>query len=100
VWSELLISPANSYVILQLQLFHQLLPSKVGKFSFEYYPLVQEISSAIHYLLYFGGGLSLCLFTGISTLGVFFTLPPFSGAGCVPPTFSTVCVLLQFAVLF
>jgi hypothetical protein len=33
---------------------------------------------------FFGGGFSPCLFTGISTLGVyFFALPPFSGAGSV-----------------
>jgi hypothetical protein len=52
----------------------------VGQFSFECCPLVQEISSANHYLLGFGGGL-LCLFIGISVLGVyFFALPPFSGA--------------------
>jgi hypothetical protein len=34
--------------------------------------VVQEISSAIHYLPCFGGGLLLCSFTGISTLGVYF----------------------------
>jgi hypothetical protein len=57
-------------------------PSKVGQFSFECFPLVQEIISVIHYLPYFGGALSLCLFTESSALGVyFFALSPFSGAG-------------------
>jgi hypothetical protein len=41
----------------------------------------------IHYLPWFGGGLLLCLFTGISKVEVyFFATSPFSGAGCVPPT--------------
>jgi hypothetical protein len=63
-------------------------------------PLVQEIISVIHYLPCFGGGLSLCLFTGISALLVyFFALPPFSGAGCVPPT-PVVCALLQSLFVF
>jgi hypothetical protein len=58
----------------------------VGQFSFEYCIQVQEISSAIRYLPCLGGGLSLCLFTGISTVGVYFFAPPtFSGAGCVLP---------------
>jgi hypothetical protein len=57
-------------------------------------PLVQAISFAIHYLPCFGGGFLLCLFTELSTLGVyFFALPPFSGAGCVPSGASTVHVL-------
>jgi hypothetical protein len=73
----------------------------VGQFSFECCPLVQEIISVILYLPCFGGGLSLCLFTGIYMLRVyFFALSPFSGAGCVPLAPSTVCVLLQFAVYF
>jgi hypothetical protein len=56
--------------------------SKVGQFSFECFSLVQEISSVIHYLPCFGGGLSLCLFTGISMLGVYFFAPlSFSGEG-------------------
>jgi hypothetical protein len=47
-------------------------------------PLVQEIISVTYYLSCFGGGLLLCLFTGISKLGVyFFAPPPFSGAGSV-----------------
>jgi hypothetical protein len=54
--------------------------------------LVQEISSAIHYLPFFGGGFLLCLFTGISMLEVyFFAPPPFCGAGSVfhqPPPLS------------
>jgi hypothetical protein len=63
--------------------------------------MVQEIIPVIHYLPCFGGVLSLCLFTGISVLGVYLFAPPlFSGAGCVPPTPSFVCVLLQFAVCF
>jgi hypothetical protein len=48
------------------------------------FPLIQEINSAIDYLPCYGGGLSLCLFTGVSMLGLgvyFFAPPPFSGAG-------------------
>jgi hypothetical protein len=67
----------------------------VGQFSFECYPLVQEISSAIHYLTFFGGGLLLFFFTGISMLGVyFFALSPFSEAGCVLLALPADCVLL------
>jgi hypothetical protein len=54
-----------------------------------------------HYLPCFGGGLLLCLFTKSSALGVyFFVLPPFSGADCISPAPSAVCVLLQFIVCF
>jgi hypothetical protein len=95
-----LISPAAGCVILQLQIFGQLILSEVGQFSFDCCPLVQEISSTIHYLSCFGGGLSLCLFTGISTLGVyFFALSPFPGEGSVfhlPPPLS----VLDYSSLF
>jgi hypothetical protein len=42
------------------------------QFNFECCPLVQEISSAIHYLSCFGGGLLLRFFIGFSALGVYF----------------------------
>jgi hypothetical protein len=59
-------------------------PSEVWQFKFECCPQVQEISSAVHYLPWFGGGFSPCLFTGISILGVCYFAPlPFSGAGSV-----------------
>jgi hypothetical protein len=45
-------------------------PSEVGQFNFECCPLVEEISSAIHYLPCFEDGLLLCLFTESSVLGV------------------------------
>jgi hypothetical protein len=49
----------------------------------------------------FGGGLLLCLFTGISMLGIYlFALPSFSGAGCFPPVPSSEHVFLQFVVCF
>jgi hypothetical protein len=73
----------------------------VGQFSFECCPLVQKISSAIHYLPCFGSGLLLCFCIGVSALGVyFFALPPFSGTGSVfqlplnCPCFITVYYLL------
>jgi hypothetical protein len=75
-------------------------PSKVGKFGFECCPLVQEISSAIHYLPCFGDGFSLCLFTESSLLGVYFFAPPsFSGAGSVfhPPHLLS---MLDYSLLF
>jgi hypothetical protein len=76
-------------------------PSEVGQFNFECCPLVQEISSATHYLPCFGGGLSPYLFTESPVLEFyFFALPPFSGSGCIPPTLSMVHVLLQFTACF
>jgi hypothetical protein len=74
-------------------------PSEVGQFNFECCPLVQ-ISSAIHYLPCFGGGLSLCLFMESSALGVkFFAPPPFLwGRFSVPPVPSAVYDRLQFTV--
>jgi hypothetical protein len=75
-------------------------PSKVGQFNFESFPLAQEISSVIHYLPCFGGGLSLCLFTEGSVLGgLFLCLTPFSGADSVlhPPLMLSV---LDYSSLF
>jgi hypothetical protein len=46
-WLELLFSSAAT-------LFGHLLPGEVEQFSFECCPLVQEIRSAIYYLLFFG----------------------------------------------
>jgi hypothetical protein len=67
-------------------------------------PLVQEIISVTYYLSCFGGGLLLCLFTGISKLGVyFFAPPPFSGAGSVfhlLPPLSMFDFSLQFVFQF
>jgi hypothetical protein len=67
-------------------------PSEVEQFKFGCCPLVQEISSVVHYLPCFGSGFSLCLFTGVYALGAYFSaLPPFSGPGSVfhqPPLLS------------
>jgi hypothetical protein len=72
------------------------------QFRFECCPLVQEISSAVHDLPCFGGGFSLCLFTGISTLGIyFFAPPPFSGAGTAfHQPLPAVSVLCRFSIYF
>jgi hypothetical protein len=77
-------------------------PSKVWQFKFEYYPQVKEISSVVHYLSCFGGGFSLCLFTGISALGAyFFALPPFFwGRFSVPSAPSADSMLLWFTGCF
>jgi hypothetical protein len=49
---------ADSCVILQLQLFGQLLPQQVGQFGFECYPLVQKISLQSTAFSALGGGLA------------------------------------------
>jgi hypothetical protein len=85
-WSELLASQLIAVLCCSCSCLVSFSPSKLGQFSFESCPFVQRISSEIHYLPCFGGGLLLCLFTGISELGAYFLAPPpFSGAGCVPP---------------
>jgi hypothetical protein len=100
-WSELLISPVIVMLSFSCSCLVSSSSSEVGHFSFECCPLVQEINSMIHYLPCFGGGLLLCLFTGVSILGVyFFDSPPFSGIGCIIPTPAVVSVLLQFTVWF
>jgi hypothetical protein len=72
-----------------------------GQFGFGCCSLAQGMSSVIHYMPYFGGGLLLCLFTGISMLGAyFFALLHFCQAGCIPPAPPAVCVVLQFTVCF
>jgi hypothetical protein len=66
----------------------------VKQFRFQYFPLVQEITSVVHYLPCICDAFSLCLFTGISVLGVYFSdLSLFSVAVSVfhqPPLLS-VC---------
>jgi hypothetical protein len=67
-------------------------------------PLVQEISPAINYLSCFRGAFSLYLFTGISTLGVYFFAPLlYSGSVSVfyqPPPLSMYYDFLLFVFQF
>jgi hypothetical protein len=100
-WSELLISLADSCVNLQLQLFGQLFSQWGGAFQFWLLPygLGDQLCNPLPAL--FGGGLSLCLFTGISELGVLFLCPiPISRAGSAfhPPWTDTSAVVC-FSVL-
>jgi hypothetical protein len=99
-WSELLFSPSDSCVTLHLQLFGQLLSQWGWAVKFVCCPLVQEIISVIHYLLCFGGGLLLCLFTESSGRLVLCPTPFLWGQFSMPPVPSVVHVWLQFAVCF
>jgi hypothetical protein len=66
---------------------------------------VQEIISVVYELSCVGIGFSLCLFTGISMLGVYFFAPsPFSGAGAVfhepPPLLPTIISVYDSTLFF
>jgi hypothetical protein len=105
--TELLISPATLGIVLlpfSCSCLVNSSPSKVAQFKFECSPQVQEISSVVHYLPCFGDGFSLCSFTRISALGVyFFASPPFSGPGSVfhqPPLLSVCYDILLFVFQF
>jgi hypothetical protein len=92
-WSEILISSADSFVTLQLQLLGQLLPQWGVVVHVWMLPSGSgdQLCSPLVALL--GGGFLLCFFTGISNWGLISLPPSFSGAGSVfhqPPLLS-VC---------
>jgi hypothetical protein len=92
-WSQVLISPAESCATLQLQLFGQLLPQHGGAVQFWVWPLVQEISSAIHYCLALEVAFC-CVCLLCFCAGIYFFAPPPS-LGQVQCSINSLCMTVH-----